>query len=294
MKDFAPNDVAKNNFTSDDFKANEKAKNAAYLRLCVCGACGKTGGRVVALAKESRDFRLVCAVDEKTPTFAEKDVAYLSNLLDSACETDVLIDFSSVRGLDERLEYAASKGIPFVLAVTGLTQKQKELLRDISQRIPVFYASNFSIAANALRLLSASARRLLKEEFSVDIFEKHHAEKKDSPSGTAISIAEEMERAASEKSSAERVFYASSAIESNVADAPTKKNALPLKERIVSVRAGTLIGEHEAFFCGDGETLSLTHRAYDRDVFARGALKAALFLHGKPPRLYGMDDLLHR
>lgn len=281
MKNFTDNDLtaidlSANDFTANDLTANEVTpnKDTERLRLCICGACGKTGSRVIALSKANDAFKLVCAVDEKTPTSRDQEFSYISDIRDAACKIDVLIDFSSVRGLNERLEYAVQKGIAVVLAVTGLTKNERDIVREVSQKIPVFYASNFSIAANALRLLSAKARSLLDTEFSVDVLEKHHASKKDAPSGTALCIAEEIKKVSRERDEAE------------------SKALPPLKERIFSVRAGTLVGEHEVLFCGDGETLSLTHRAYDRDVFARGALKAALFLRDKPPRLYGMDDLL--
>lgn len=240
--------------------------NDTKIRAIVAGALGRTGGEVVSalVSGECAGVSFSCGVDVRAagetrggaPIYADFD-----NISEAA---DVLIDFSSAQGLAERLEFAKRRGICAVLAPTDFSAADDALILKYSRSIPIFRAANFSLGAAATEILCAQARRLLPTEFGAVIIEKHHKTKKDSPSGTALSIAKAIDGAAGNGE----------------------------KTEIHPIRLGTFTGEHEIVFAGDGESITIVHRAESRKIFALGAIKAAGFLFGKPAGLYGMNDLM--
>ena len=177
-------------------------------------------------------------------------------------DADVAIDFSQPGAAEEICRAAEEHCKPLVIGTTGHSPAQRELIEETTCAVPIVFASNFSVGVNALFALTWNAAEALRD-FDVSIVETHHKMKKDAPSGTAKTLAEVVK-------SARKI--------DNVA--------------IESVREGEVVGEHTVIFNGPGERLELTHRAATREIFARGALRAAQWVIGKPPRLYSMKDVL--
>jgi 4-hydroxy-tetrahydrodipicolinate reductase len=227
------------------------------LRLVLTGAAGRMGRRVAALAAEDGRFRAAALVDRNDGEGLIKP----ESLPQALAGADVLVDFSSAEAAVRFAGLAAAARKPAVIGATGFNQIQLAQLKAASRRIPVFLSPNFSPGIHALGALLRAAASLLKD-YEVSISETHHSRKKDAPSGTALRLA--------------RVV-----MEARQGVAPA----------IVSQRVGDVVGDHIVTLAGPGERLELTHRAQSRDVFARGALRAALWVAGKKPGLYDMTDL---
>ena len=175
---------------------------------------------------------------------------------------DVAIDFSNSSAIDEISRVALQYRKAVVIGTTGHSREQRELIEKMAKSLPIVFASNFSVGVNALFALTRRAAEILGSEFAPQIVETHHKMKKDAPSGTAKTLAEIL------------------------------KEALKTEIPIESIREGEVVGEHTVSFVGPGERLELTHRAGSREIFARGALRAAEWVVGKPARLYSMQDVL--
>ena len=175
---------------------------------------------------------------------------------------DVAIDFSNSSAIDEISRAALQYRKALVIGTTGHSREQRELIEKMAKSLPIVFASNFSVGVNALFALTRRAAEILGSEFAPQIVETHHKMKKDAPSGTAKTLAEIL------------------------------KEALKTEIPIESIREGEVVGEHIVSFVGPGERLDLTHRAGSREIFARGALRAAEWVVGKPARLYSMQDVL--
>jgi len=175
---------------------------------------------------------------------------------------DVTIDFSNSSAIDEISRAALQYRKALVIGTTGHSREQRELIEKTAKSLPIVFASNFSVGVNALFALTRRAAEILGSEFAPQIVETHHKMKKDAPSGTAKTLAEIL------------------------------KEALKTEIPIESIREGEVVGEHTVSFVGPGERLELTHRAGSREIFARGALRAAEWVVGKPARLYSMQDVL--
>jgi 4-hydroxy-tetrahydrodipicolinate reductase len=175
---------------------------------------------------------------------------------------DVAIDFSNSSAIDEISRAAMQYRKALVIGTTGHSREQRELIEKMAKSLPIVFASNFSVGVNALFALTRRAAEILGSEFAPQIVETHHKMKKDAPSGTAKTLAEIL------------------------------KEALKTETLIESIREGEVVGEHTVTFVGPGERLELTHRAGSREIFARGALRAAEWVAGKPARLYSMQDVL--
>jgi 4-hydroxy-tetrahydrodipicolinate reductase len=175
---------------------------------------------------------------------------------------DVAIDFSNSSAIDEISRAALQYRKALVIGTTGHSREQRELIEKMAKSLPIVFASNFSVGVNALFALTRRAAEILGSEFAPQIVETHHKMKKDAPSGTAKTLAEIL------------------------------KEALKTEIPIESIREGEVVGEHTVSFIGPGERLELTHRAGSREIFARGALRAAEWVVGKPARLYSMQDVL--
>ncbi len=246
------------------------------MKLILCGACGRMGSEVTKLCAE-RGVEIVCGVDlvkkqlpyPLFPTFAEVKE-----------EADVIVDFSSAAGLEERLLFAKEHRLPIVLAATGYTEADEELIKVFSGRIPIFKTGNLSIGVNLLELLVKKAAAVLGEDFDIEIVERHHSQKKDAPSGTALMLARAAEEARG--SDFERVYGRHGMVGARQKD----------EIGIHSVRGGNVVGEHEVGFYGEDEIVTLSHSARSRRVFAVGAIRAAEWLMQKEAGLYDMNALL--
>ena len=198
-------------------------------------------------------------------------------MLEEIENVDVAIDFSYPGNLDMLLENAMARGIPLVIGTTGLSAGQEEQIREAAKVIPVVRALNFSTGVAVLRRLVAMAARTLGEDFDIEIVETHHNQKEDAPSGTAKALL-----AAADPDGTHDVVYGREG-------RPGKRGR---EIGVHAVRGGTVAGEHSVFFYGPMEEIELRHRADSREIFARGAVRAARFAVGAKPGLYSIDDVL--
>jgi 4-hydroxy-tetrahydrodipicolinate reductase len=260
-------------------------------KLMVVGAAGRMGRRIIALAVEAGDFDISGAVDVSGHPEIGKDVGTLTGVGPLSVElldvfpkeaVDVVIDFSLPEAVSRTLEYCTQKGVALISGTTGLGAEQKDLFKTASTKIPLIYGTNMSVGMNVLFSLVGKAAAMLGEEYDIEIIEQHHRFKKDAPSGSALTLAENICHATGRD------------IDQALIHGRSGKDALRKKGDIGmhAVRAGDITGVHSVIYGTLGETVTLGHTANNRDTFVRGALRAAKWLAGKKPGLYSMADVL--
>ena len=222
------------------------------VRVLLVGAAGRMGKTIFDLASTESEIEIVAQCD-------------LGDAIEPAMnDCDVAIDFSHANATGEICRAALHQGKSLVIGTTAHSQQQRNTIEETALSVPIVLASNFSVGVNVLFWLTRKAAELLGLDFDAQIVETHHKTKKDAPSGTAKTLAE--------------VLKAARKIE----------NQMPIQ----SIREGEVVGEHTVIFSGPGERLELTHRAASREIFARGALRAAKWIIERPPGLYSMQDVL--
>ncbi len=243
------------------------------------GCNGKMGQVITGLAAEDQEIRIVAGVD----AFDRKQVTYpvFSSLEECTVEADVVIDFSAAPAVDELLAACIQKKLPCVLCTTGLSGEQLQRVQEASEQIAVLKSANMSLGINMLlQLLKEAAGLLAPAGFDIEIVEKHHNQKIDAPSGTAIALADSM----NEELSGEYDY---------IFDRSKSREKRSRKEiGISAVRGGTIVGDHDVIFAGPDEVITFSHRAYSKAVFGKGALQAAKFLAGKPAGMYDMSHVI--
>ena len=246
--------------------------------IILSGANGKMGRVITRLASEDKDCKIVAGVD--ISDFGENDYPVFKNFGDINVEADVIVDFSHPSVLSGLLEYAKEKKLPVIIATTGLSDEQRASLVEVSNEIPVFFSANMSLGINLIIALAKKATAILEGNFDIEIIEKHHNQKIDAPSGTALAIADAI---ADTLTVAPEYVY----------DRHSVRKKRDGKEiGIHSIRGGSIVGEHQVIFAGQDETIELNHQATSKEVFAVGSIKAAKFMNGKPAGFYTMDDLI--
>ena len=264
------------------------------LRLAVSGATGRMGHTILELASKNPQFEIVGALEgashaavgksisEALPSLPTVKALVASSLSAISAKPQVLIDFTQPAGTLAYLQEAQSLGIGMVIGTTGISEDQKKNILEASKKIPIMMASNMSVGMNLLFALVEEAAAKLGPAYDVEIIEAHHNLKKDSPSGSALSLGEAVARA----------------WKVNLKDVATHGREGLVGERkkgtigFHALRGGDIIGDHTVLYAGTGERLELTHRAQSRESFAQGALKAALFLSSKKEGFYDMRDVL--
>jgi len=261
------------------------------IKLIVIGAAGRMGRRILSLAAESGQFDIIAAIDRpdhpdigksyglETPSGPIEIV--LADTFPTAA-VDVAIDFSQPEAVDETVDYCIENGVALVSGTTGLGEQQRSKMKTASGKIPVIYGTNMSVGMNVLFALVGKAASMLGDEYDIEIVEQHHRFKKDAPSGSALTLAENICRATGRDLSESLVHGRSGK------DAWRQKGEIGMH----AVRAGDITGVHSVIFGTLGETVTLNHTANNRDTFVRGALKAAKWLVGKEPASYSMADVL--
>ncbi|WP_026668917.1 4-hydroxy-tetrahydrodipicolinate reductase [Butyrivibrio sp. AE3006] len=249
------------------------------VRAIMHGCNGRMGHVIVDLAAAYEDLEIVAGVDafgENTYSFQVFDSIEKCDI-----DADVVIDFSTASAVDNLLDVCAKKNIPVVLCTTGLSEEQLAHVDSASKEVAVLKSANMSVGINMLmKVLSEISPVLSAAGFDIEIVEKHHNQKLDAPSGTAIALADSIKEALPEEF--EYVY-----------DRSGRREKRPKKEiGISAVRGGTIVGDHDVIFAGTDEVITLSHRAYSRSVFAKGALEAARFLAGKPAGKYDMADVI--
>ena len=244
------------------------------LNIILSGAAGRMGREVAAVCRE-HNVQIVCGVDVKTDADCPFPV-YPSFDLCEKGDAQVLVDFTRAENLPALLSYAVRNRLPLVLAATGYGKEDLLMIRDAAKVIPVFRSANLSLGVHVLKLLSKKAAALLPG-FDIEIVEKHHNQKLDAPSGTAVMLYDAVKNDESEP-----VYGRHDRTQRR------DKNEIGL----LSVRGGTVTGEHEVGFYGQEETVLLTHSAQNRRIFAHGAMRAAHFIAAQQPGEYSMDDMI--
>ena len=245
--------------------------------IAIYGANGKMGRVIHSCVAERNDCKIVGGIDVNTTPYA--DFKIVENPFDLPVKPDVIIDYSHPSSLETLLSYAKMNGVPIVIATTGYSDEQIAMIHSAAQEIPVFFTFNMSLGINLLIELAKNCQ-CFGRPIRCEIVEKHHNQKIDAPSGTAIMIADEINSALDDKY---QFMYDRHSIRQ-----PRGKNEIGIH----TIRGGTIVGEHEVIFAGRDEVISLTHSAASKEVFAVGSVNAALFLNGKQKGLYAMKDLV--
>ncbi len=249
------------------------------IRVIMHGCNGRMGQMITSVVNDDENVKIVAGVDKFGGQ--KNDYPVFEDI--SACdvEADVVIDFTNSEAVDGLLEYCKEKSLPCVLCTTGLSDKQLSDVNEASKVIPILRSGNMSLGINTLMKVLKEISPALKEAgFDIEIVEKHHRMKVDAPSGTAIGLADAINESLDKK--CEYVY-----------DRTGRRMQRPADEiGISAVRGGSIVGDHDVIFAGLDEVITLSHTAYSRSIFAKGAVTAAKFLVGQPPRMYSMADCL--
>jgi 4-hydroxy-tetrahydrodipicolinate reductase len=250
------------------------------IKILLSGALGRLG-RAVRCASESGEtgVKIVAGIDI-VPAAENLPIFNNPNDIPLDLDIDCIIDCSHHTAVAPLLDFAISRKIPTVICTTGHTEAETALIHAAAEKIPVFYSRNMSVGINLMIQLAKKAASLLENDFDIEIIEKHHNKKIDAPSGTALMIAEAVSNEVDYKP--EYTYERQSRREAR------KKTEIGLH----SVRGGTIVGEHEIIFAGYDEVITISHSAASRDVFARGAIRAAIYLFDKPAGFYNMETLI--
>ena len=248
------------------------------IKIILVGSSGKMGNTVSDLLRENNEIKIVAGIDKLEKDYSEYPV--FDAISKCNINADVLLDFSNSAITDEVVNYSRENKIPLVLCTTGLSNEQLDNVKKASKKIPILKSANMSVGINIIsKVLEDISLRLKDEGFDIEIIEKHHNLKKDSPSGTALFLADSINN-----SLGENMTYTFDRSDRN-------EKRLKNEIGISSIRGGTIPGDHEIIFAGLDETISISHRAYSKKLFAIGAIKACKFIYDKEPGLYSMKDV---
>ena len=249
------------------------------VKVIMHGCNGKMGQVITRLAAADPEMEIVAGVDMRAQ--ALNDYPVFGDIGECGVEADVVIDFSNAAAVDRLLDWCGEKQMPVVLCTTGLSEEQLSKVEETAKKTALLKSANMSLGVNLLmKLLQDAAKVLAPEGFDMEIVERHHNQKVDAPSGTAIALADSLEEALEED-------YA------YVYDRSGQRKKRDSHEiGISAVRGGTIVGEHEVIFAGEDEVIEFKHTAYSKALFAKGAVAAAKFLAGKGPGRYDMSDVI--
>lgn len=246
------------------------------IRIILSGCNGKMGKVVTNLAEGYSSLAIVAGVDKSC---VESKFPVFSDITKCNIEGDVILDFSRAEALDSILKYAKEKNIGVILCTTGYSEEQVEKINEASKYIPMFRSANMSIGINMVNKILKNMSAVLYKNFDIEIIEKHHNQKVDSPSGTALLLGNTIKDSIEEKLD----FV-------NGREGIKKRTHNEIG--IHAIRGGSIVGEHDVIFAGQGETIEIKHTAISREVFAVGALKACEFMFNREKGFYSMDDVI--
>ena len=249
------------------------------INLLISGALGRMGKKVYEVCSNTEGITAVCGVD-RFENFDNANFPIYDSYANLKEKVDVIIDFSAPSTLPSILDYSIKNGVPAVLCATGYSNEDVEKVKNASQKVALFRSANMSLGVNVLIDLVKKASAVLGQTFDIEIIEKHHNQKVDSPSGTALMLADGVKDVLPKK------FYVYGR-EGFVGK--RDKNEIGIH----AVRGGNIVGEHDVVFAGENETVTLSHQATDRGVFANGAIAAAKYIVTKTTGLYDMSDVIN-
>ncbi len=255
-------------------------KEVKMTRIIMVGCGGKMGKTISDIVRNDSDAEIVAGVDINTSW--ANDYPVYPFIKDVKEEADVIIDFSTPKVLKELISFAKEKKAAVVLCTTGYSEEQIEFINEAAKECTLLRSANMSMGINTMvKVMETVAKTLADAGFDIDIVEKHHNQKLDAPSGTAIALADVI----NEQLNGEYEY---------VYDRSTRREKRPVKEiGLSAVRGGTIVGEHEIIFAGTDEVIEFKHTAYSKAIFGKGAVQAAKFLKGKPAGLYGMKEVIN-
>ncbi len=249
------------------------------VKMIMHGCNGRMGRTIEELAKDDAGIEIVAGID----AFGDvpHDFPVFKALSDCDVKADVIVDFSNASAVDGLLDYCADNSVPVVLCSTGLSEEQLAKVKETSTKVAVLKSANMSVGVNVLlKVLKDISPILAAAGFDIEIVEKHHNQKLDSPSGTALALADSINESMNNEFD---YTY----------DRSQRREKRPQKEiGISAVRGGTIVGDHDVIFAGKDEVVTLSHRAYSRAIFGKGAIEAAKYLSGKGPGFYDMSDVI--
>jgi len=249
------------------------------VKVVICGASGRMGQTLGRMVTDAPDLELVGGIDLHPGSFFGAEIVASKDIEDllKRKKPDVLIDFTIANAAVENVKVAAKNHVALIVGTTGFTMEQRDVMAHaINGHVPAVISSNFSVGVNIFWQLVREAGKLLKD-YDIEVIEAHHRNKKDAPSGTAKTILQILD----EEVGARKKLYG--------------REGMMARENEIGVhviRGGDIVGDHTVMFSKNFETIELSHRAYDRSVFASGALRAARWVSGKKPGIYGMNDVL--
>ena len=249
------------------------------VRVIMNGCNGKMGQVITGIIAEDAQAEIVAGIDVYDGI--KNPYPVFSNIADCNVDADVIIDFSNAKAIDGLLDYVEAKKMPVVWCTTGLSEEQLQRVEKVSKEVAVLKSANMSLGINTImKLLQQAVQVFAPAGYDVEIIEKHHNQKLDAPSGTAIALADSMNEVMDHQY--EYIY-----------DRSQRRQKRDAKELGISaVRGGTIVGEHEVIFAGTDEVIEIKHTAYSKAVFAKGAVEAAKFLAGKPAGLYDMSHVI--
>ena len=250
-------------------------------KIILHGCNGRMGQAITRLARHDNDVEIVAGVD--VVDSIDNEYPVFTNIDDCNIRADVIIDFASASAIDKLLDYVSATHIPVVVCTTGLNDEQKARLQEVSKEASVLVSANMSLGINVLfKVLNSIGSLLSDAGYDIEIVEKHHNQKLDAPSGTALALADVINNSMNNKF--EYIYDRSKVRE--------KRDSKEIG--ISAVRGGSIVGEHEVIFAGQDEEIILKHTAHSRDVFAKGAIEAGKFLAGTDKGMYSMQDVVNK
>lgn len=251
------------------------------INVIVCGANGKMGQLVASAVNKTEDMQVVAGVDAM-PNVIQNDFPVFESIDEcSSIQADAIVDFSRPEAMPKNLEYAKNNGLYIIIATTGFSKEEKQHIADMSAYVPIFFAANMSLGVNLQMQLCASAANFLGKSVDIEIVEKHHNRKVDSPSGTALALADSINSVFDDE-------YTYVCGREGHCGKRTKTEI-----GIHAVRGGTYCGEHSVMFIGEDEVVEINHIAQSRQIFSNGAVCALRYMQCKDKGLYSMRDIVN-
>ena len=248
------------------------------IKIIMHGCNGKMGQVISEIVRNDEELTIVAGIDPYT--MRENEYPVFNDINKCDIIADVIIDFATATAVEKLLAYAKERKIPVVLCTTGLSDEQLKIVEEVSKEVAILKSANMSVGVNLLFKLVQEATKMLANDYDIEIIDRHHNQKVDAPSGTALAFADKINEVLDNEY--EYVY-----------DRSTERKKRTKKEiGFSAVRGGSIVGDHDIIFAGLDEVIEFHHSAYSKAVFAKGAVTAAKFLAGKPAGRYDMSDVI--